>query len=488
MVAHLKTGVMTGSFDRGRRRRWVILSICSLGVFMSYADTTILNVALPAIGDEFRSSVTSLQWIIDAYQLVLVSFLVLGGSIADRIGRRRVFCTGLVVFSLGSLLCSLAPSTGWLVSLRGLQALGGCMLSPVSLSIVRQVFTDPKERAKAMGLWSCIFGLAVASGPLLGGLLVTGVGWRSAFWINVPIGACAVLAARRVLPESRARNPRRFDPPGQVLVVVLLAALTYGIIEGPEQGWSSPRSVAAFIAAMLCTVALLLIEHRRIEPLLELRFFRSPAFSAAIIIAVASFLLLSGFLFVNTLYVQQVRGYSALLAGLAVLPSTALIALVAPLAGRLVATHGPRLPLSIAGICLAAGSAVLLAIAPDTPYPVLAGAYVLIGAGFGMINPPITNTAVSGMPPSQAGVASAIASSARQLGNVLGVAIMGSMVATTGQGAGRLSPAEGARFSAATHLPWAVGIALGILCLVLALVCTGPRGMRLSEAIYSDID
>lgn len=465
-----------------------MLGICSLSLFVTYVDTTILNVALPAIGRSFSASVTGLQWVADAYLLVLAALLVLTGSVADRIGRRRVFMTGLLAFGAGSAACSLAPSLGLLVAFRMLQALGGSMLTPVSLSIVRQVFEDPGERARALGMWSGIFGLGVACGPILGGLLVVGVGWRSVFWVNVPVVVAAWLLARRYVPESQAPVPRRVDLPGQVLVIVVLSTLTAAVIEGSSLGWGSPTIVAGFAVAAGAGVALVALESRRSEPLLELRFFKSPTFSAANAIAVAAFLVLSGFLFVNTLYLQEVRGDSALLAGLAVLPATTVIAATAPLAGILVARFGARLPLVISSTAMAVGCTILLRLTPSTPYAVLVVSYLLLGVGFGVVNPPITNTAVTGMPAAQAGVASAIASSSRQVGNVLGVAVMGALVtaADTGGASGHLRGQAGAAFSSATHVAWLLGVGCALGSAVIALTCTGRRGRAAAARVYAD--
>jgi EmrB/QacA subfamily drug resistance transporter len=470
----------------GRRRRLIILFICSMSLFMTYVDSTILNVALPAIERQFHASVSDLQWVADAYLLVLASLLMLAGSTADRLGRRRLFTTGLLIFTTGSLLCSLAPDIGALIAFRMAQALGGCMLIPVSLSIVRQVYTDPTERAQAFGIWSAIFGLGAATGPILGGLLVSGVGWRSVFWINIPIGLMAWFLARRYVPESRAPVPRRIDPAGQALVVVTLAALTYGVIEGPSAGWGSVRIVISFAVGAAGVVTLLLVERRVTEPLLELGFFRSPPFAAANAVAVASFLVLAGFLFVNTLYLQDVRGDSALVAGLSLLPPAIVITACSLLSGRLVARFGPRLPLSAAGLFLAAGSALLLNLVPTTPYLELALSYVVLGFGFGLVNAPITNTAISGMPPEQAGVASAIASTSRQIGNVLGVAVMGTLVTGTAFGTGHLDLVAATHFTAATHRAWAVAIGCGVACAVTAFACTGRRGFLAASRVYED--
>ncbi|HEX8005342.1 MAG TPA: MFS transporter [Trebonia sp.] len=466
----------------GRRRRLLVLLICSSSLFMTYLDSTILNVALPTLQADLHASLSALQWVADAYLLVLASLLLLAGSAADRLGRRRLFTIGLTAFSLGSLLCSLVPNTGSLIALRMLQALGGSMLTPVSLSIVRNTFTNQKERARALGIWSGIFGLATACGPVAGGVLVSEVGWRSVFWVNVPIGLAMMAAARRYVPESRAPHPRRVDVPGQALMIVMLGSLTYAVIQGPSSGWGSPVIVAFFAVAFVALLAFIFTERRRAEPLLELRFFRSPPFTGASVIAVLAFVVLAGFLFVSTLYLQQVHGESPLRAGLALLPATFVMAVAAPVAGHITGRRGARIPLVASGMFIAAGSCVLLGLGPDTPYSQLALAYALLGAGQGLVNPPVTNAGVSGMPPEQAGVASAVISTTRQIGNVLGVAVMGAMLtaslrARLAAGAPR-GPAfsYASAFSEATHGPWALAVACGLLIAVVGLVTTTARG------------
>ncbi|MFJ3584939.1 MFS transporter [Streptomyces sp. NPDC090127] len=404
---------------RGRQR--VVLAICCMSLLIVSLDNTVLNVALPAMQRDLRASVSGLQWTIDAYTLVLASLLMFSGSTADRIGRRKVFVTGLVFFVLGSLLCSLAPSLETLVVFRMIQAVGGSMLNPVAMSIITNTFTEPAARARAIGVWGGVVGVSMAAGPVVGGLLVDSVGWRAVFWINLPIGLAALLLTLRYVPESRAPKPRRPDPVGQLLVAALLGSLTYAIIE------SSLPFAGAALAAL---VALLAYEPRRREPLIDLRFFRSAPFSGATIIAVCAFAALGGFLFLNTLYLQSVRGLSALDAGLYMLPMASMTLVFAPLSGRLVGSRGPRLPLLIAGTAMAAGCLPFAAFEAETSDPLLFAGYVVFGIGFGMVNAPITNTAVSGMPLAQAGVASAVASTSRQVGQTLGVAVVGTVLAT----------------------------------------------------------
>jgi EmrB/QacA subfamily drug resistance transporter len=349
------------------------------------------------------------------------------------------------------------------------------MLTPVSLSIVRNTFTDARERAQALGIWSGIFGLATACGPVAGGILVSEVGWRSVFWVNVPIGAAMLIAARRYVPESRAPRPRKADVPGQLLMIVFLAALTYGVIQGPSYGWASAPILTLFAVAAVAVAAFVALERRRDEPLLDPKFFRSPPFTGASVIAVLSFVVLAGFLFVIMLYLQQARGDDPLRAGLALLPATVVMAIAAPVAGHLTARRGPLIPLAASGILMAAGSVLLLGLEPATSYAKLVLAFAVLGAGLGLVNPPITNAGVSGMPPEQAGVASAVISSTRQIGNVLGVAVMGAML-TSGYHA-RLAAglSHPAALSAATHAPWVVAAVCGALVAVTGIVTTRSR-------------
>ncbi len=449
-----------------RRRRLLILGICCMSLLIVGLDTTIVNVALPSIHKELHASVSGLQWTIDAYTLVLASLLMLAGSTADRIGRRRVFQVGLVVFSLGSLLCGLAPSLGLLVAFRVLQAIGGSMLNPVAMSIVRNVFEDPRERAQAIGLWGGVFGLSMALGPILGGALVEAISWRAVFFVNVPIGIAGVVLTALYVPESRASRPRRLDPVGQVLVIAALASLTYAIIQGPRSGWTSAEIVGLFAGSLACFVALVLYELRRREPLLEMRFFRSAPFSGASAIAVLAFATIGGFLFLNTLYLQEVRGLSPLHAGLYLLPMAGVLLLSAPLSGKLVGRFGARPSLVSAGAALVVAAVMLTRLTPHTPTLYLFAAYSLAGLGSGLVNPPITNTAVSGMPPSQAGVAAAIASTSRQVGATLGVAVLGAIAG------GTLSGAIGKSFAVATHPAWWVVAGFGAMILVLGFLTT----------------
>ncbi len=456
------------------RRRMLVLAICCMSLLIVSIDNTILNVALPSMQRDLHASTSGLQWAIDAYTLVLAALLMLSGSTADRIGRKRVFMTGLVVFTLGSLLCSLAPDLSSLVVFRMMQAVGGSMLNPVAMSIITNTFTDPRERARAIGVWGAVVGISMAAGPLVGGVLVESVGWRSIFWVNLPVGLAALLLTLRFVPESRAPKGRRPDPLGQLMVIVLFGSLTYAIIEAPNAGLTSVLPFA--VLALAALAGLLLYEPRRAEPLIELRFFRSAPFSGATVIAISAFAALGGFLFLSTLYLQNVRGLSALEAGLWMLPMAVPTFLCAPLSGRLVGSRGPRLPLLIAGGALTVSGALFAAFEAETSDVTLFVGYVLFGVGFGFVNAPITNTAVSGMPRAQAGVAAAVASTSRQLGQTLGVAVVGAVLA-----AGVSASSYRDTFVSASRPGWWILAACGLAVLVLGAVTSGRWAHRTAE-------
>ncbi len=443
-------------------------------------DNTIVNVALPSIGRELHAGVSDLQWTVDAYTLVLASLLMLGGSMGDRLGRRRVFQTGLALFTLASLLCSAAPSLGWLIAFRMLQAVGGSMLNPVAMSIIRNVFTDARERAQAIGMWGATIGISLALGPVLGGALVQGVDWRAIFWINIPVGLLALGLTMRFVPESRAPRPRRLDPVGQVFVIVLLASLTYAIIEAPPAGWLSAQTIGLFVLAAVAAGVLVPYEARREEPLLDPRFFRSVPFSSASAIAVCAFAALGAFLFLNTLYLQEIRHLSALTAGLYTLPIAAMTLFFAPLSGRIVGRRGPRLALLAGGLGIMLGGLLLTGIEASTPLVSLLPAYFVFGIGFGMVNPPITNTAVLGMPEAQAGVAAAVASTSRQVGQTMGVAVAGAIAA-----AGAVTVGPG--FVGASHAVWWMVTGCGAAILLLGLLSTTNRANASAKRVANEL-
>ncbi|MEK2490868.1 MFS transporter [Kitasatospora purpeofusca] len=455
------------------RQRWTVLAVCALSLFLVGLDTTIVNVGLPAIGHGLGVGTRDLEWIVDAYTVVLASLLISAGALADRFGRRRVFQCGLVVFGLASLVCALAPSAGALVAARALQGVGASMLSPVALAIVVNAMPDPRERARAIGVWASVFGLSMATGPVTGGALVSALGWRSVFWVNVPVVLAAVLLSIRFVPESRASRARRPDLPGQLLLTVAVCATVAVLIEGPRMGWGSPWALAGYAAAAAATTGFVLAERGRAEPLMDLGLFRRPAFSTAALGAVAVFVALTVTLLLTTFQLQHARGWTPLAAGLASLPMALGATVCAPLSGVLVGRGGPRRPLLLAAWSTTAGGALLLVrafLVDDAPHgadgglsgaadlPGLLLALLLLGVGFGFANAPITNTAVGGLPADRAGVAGAITSTARQLGSAVGIAIAGGLVAG----------AAPAGLAAASRTGWVVVTACGLFLLVVA--------------------
>jgi EmrB/QacA subfamily drug resistance transporter len=450
----------------GSGQRTVVLAVCCSALFMVGLDNTIVNVGLPDIGESLHAPVSGLQWTVAGYTIVLASLLMFSGAAADRIGRRTIFQVGLSLFTLGSWLCSLAPSLDWLIAFRVLQGVGGSMLAPAALGIITNTFIRPAERAKAIGVWDGVSGLSMALGPVLGGILVGSVGWSGIFWANIPVGLAAISLTALLVPDSRAERVRKADPVGQVLVIVMLGSLAYAIIQGPGDGWRSPNIVGFFMLALIALAALLTYEPRRKDPLIDFRFFRSVPFSAANLTAVCAIATLAGFLFLTTLYLQDVRGFSALRAGLTILPMPIMMAMSSPISGRILARGGPRVPFIIAGAALTLSTAALSQLSTTSGPLFLIITYGLFGVGVGMVNSPITNGVMSGVPKSQAGVASGMNSSSRQLGQSLGVAIVGSVLAASLRGSMH------AGFLDAAHVGWWIMAGCGYMVLVLGIIST----------------
>jgi EmrB/QacA subfamily drug resistance transporter len=446
-----------------------VLAVCCISLFLTGLDSTIVIVGLPEIGRSLHAGVSGLQWSVAAYTVTLASLLMSSGAAADRVGRRTIFQAGLSLFVLSSWLCSVAPTLGSLIAFRALQGAGGSMLNPAALGIITSTFTRPAERARAIGAWDGVFGLSMTLGPVLGGILVGFAGWRAVFWANIPVGLTALALTALLVPESRASRPRRPDPAGQVLVTVMVAALAAAIIEAPGRGWLSPVTTGLFTLAAAALAPLLYLEPRRAEPLIQFGYFRSAPFAGANLTAVCAVAAMAGFLFLSTLYLQDVRGMSALRAGLTILPMPAEMALCAPLAGRIIARRGSRIPAAAAGIALAASSAVLTRLTPSSSPEFLALTYSLFGAGAGLISPVITYGVMSGVPDGQAGLASGINSSSRQLGQCLGVAVTGTLLA------GALHGPMRSGFVPAAHAAWWVMAGCGLAVLAAGLATTSRR-------------
>jgi EmrB/QacA subfamily drug resistance transporter len=450
----------------GGQRRTIVLAVCCSALFMVGLDNTIVNVGLPAIGRSLGANVAGLQWTVAAYTIVLASLLMFSGAAADRIGRRTIFQVGLSLFTLGSWLCSLAPNLDLLIAFRVLQGIGGSMLNPAALGIITNTFSKPAERARAIGVWDGVSGLSMALGPVAGGILVGSTGWRGIFWANIPVGLVAICLTALLVPESKASTSRKSDPLGQVLVITMLGSLAYAIIQGPGDGWTSP-DIAVFFGISLTALAVLLwYEPRREQPLIDFRFFRSVPFSASTATAVCAIAASAGFLFLTTLYLQDVRGFSPLKAGLTLLPMPIMMAMTAPVAGRMLSRGGPRLPFVIAGAALTLSTAALSQLSVHSSPLFLIITYGLFGIGAGIVNPPISNGIMSGVPKSQAGVASGMNSSARQLGQSLGVAIVGSVLAASLHGSMDTS------FLRAAHAGWWIMACCGYAVLLLGVIST----------------
>ncbi|MHA6740576.1 MFS transporter [Rhodococcus erythropolis] len=447
------------------RRRWGILAICCTSLFVVGLDTTIVNVALPAIGEGFGVGTVGLEWIVNAYTLVLASLLISSGALADRFGRRRIFQIGLVVFGVASIVCALAPSVGVLIAARIAQGVGGSMLSPVALAIVVNVTTDPKERAKAIGVWAAVFGLSMAAGPIVGGVLIESFGWRSVFWINVPVIAVVLVLTAVFVPQSRAEQPRRLDLPGQVLLMVVVGGSVALLVEGPRIGWLASGAIAGYVAVAAALAAFVRVESRKSEPLMDPSLFRHRPFTGAVLGAIVVFVALNATLLLGTFYLQQAREMTPAAAGALTLPMAVAATICAPLSGILVGRFGARLPLLIAGSFTALGGLCLVSLDNSTGTATLLIAYLFLGIGFGFSNAPITNTAVNGLPRSQAGLAGGITSSARQFGAALGVALAGGMIA----GSAHSDIAEASRAG------WILVVACGLVVLVIALVAGGSE-------------
>jgi EmrB/QacA subfamily drug resistance transporter len=415
--------------NRRQAPRNLVLAVCCISLFMVSLDNTIVNVALPSIARSFNASLSSLQWTVDAYLIVLASLLLLSGSLADRFGRKRIFLCGLGVFTTGSFLCGLSPSDNWLIGFRAVQAVGGSMMTPVALAIITNLFTGKAERARAIGYWAAVAAIGIAAGPVLGGVLVDHFGWPSIFWLNLPVGIAAIALTIATVPESHAARSRPFDPLGQILVMSTLVSLTFSIIEGPFRGWADPWIVGGFVAAAAALFGLVHHERRDAEPLVRVELFAIWPFAVAFITALIGFFAFAGLLFTNTLYLQVVRHLSATSAGLLTLPLAVAAMAAVPLSSRLVGRGASRAALVIAGLCLGVAPLLLLRVGLTTNLIWVVVPYAIFGFGYGMLNDPVNDTAVSQLPDSQAAVAASMISTCKQLGQVLGVALAGCLLA-----------------------------------------------------------
>jgi MFS transporter, DHA2 family, methylenomycin A resistance protein len=428
--------------DRGSKARGsprAVLVVMCLGYFLVLLDVTIVNVGLPRIGSALHAGVSSLQWVVDGYALVLAALMLGGGTFGDLRGHRRMVLSGLVIFGAGSLACGLAPSSAALVAARAVQGIGAALLLPGTLAIITHAFPKPAEQARAIGVWAGVGSLALPAGPLLGGLLIAGFGWRALFLLNVPIVLVAFIAALRIAPESVESRSRRLDAQGVALGTLFLVALTFAVIQAGRTG-PSPAVLGAALTAAGSAVLFVLCERRRgSEAMLPLGLFRNPVFTTANGLAGAMNLGTLGTLFVLSLYLQSIQHRSVLTAGLALIPLFAPLAVIAPLAGRLTSRIGPRLPIAVGLVIAAAGLGLLGGAGTSAPYPYLLGAFLLWGSGLGLLTPAVVTAAVGSVTQDRAGLASAINNTARQAGGAIGVAIAGAVAGTPADGGGFVS-------------------------------------------------
>jgi len=445
------------------RRKLGILAICCLSVLMTIMDLTIVNLAIPSIRTDLGATAAHAQWTIAIYALGVASLQLLGGEAGDRFGRRRVLQIGTTVFMLGSLLCSLAPTIDVLIAARLIQAVGASMMNPVALAIISQVFVEPTERARAIGIWGAVFGAALALGPIVGGLLIETVGWRGVFWINLPIGAAAVVACAMLVPESETSTRRGTDLLGQFLGTGSLFGLVFVMIESPGRGWTHPLVIMTAAAAACAFVGFLRHESRHPDPFIDLRLFRSTAFAAAAVIALSVFTVWGAFLFMMSIYLQGWRGYTAVHAGLLLLPVGVAVLVFSPISGHLVSRFGNRPPLLIAGLMTVVMSAMLAFLDPAAPRWLLILICTAFGITFGMVTVPVNYAAVSSVPQDRAGAAAGITSTSKQIGISLGVALSG-VLAT-----GALSPPAGDFTNAARPL-WLLTLVLGLAIAALGTI------------------
>ncbi|AKG53080.1 hypothetical protein DGWBC_0395 [Dehalogenimonas sp. WBC-2] len=408
--------------------KWAVLVVLATALFMINLDVTIVNIALPSLMDDLSASLADAEWVLNAYVLVFAVLLITLGRLGDLFGRKRFFVGGLILFTSASLLCGLAPSISWLVAARGLQAVGGAAMMPATLSILNVTFQGG-QRGMAMGIWGAVAGAASALGPIIGGLLVDGFGWQSVFLVNIPIGLAAVYATLKMVPESREPTAsRRIDFPGIVTASVALGSLTYALVEGQAYGWSSPLILGLFGLAAAAMMAFIIIERKAAAPLIDLKLFRNVSFSAGNFLGMLLMFGLIGIVFLLVLYLQVVRGYSAIETGLTVLPMPLTLMVVAPLAGRLTDRINMRFVLSAGMLLVAVALYFLSQITPETTRQALIIPLMIAGMGMGLVMAPLGAVVMASAPVNKSGAASGILTTLRQVGATLGISVLGAVL------------------------------------------------------------
>ncbi|MCU1392302.1 MAG: integral rane transport protein [Ilumatobacteraceae bacterium] len=408
-------------------RRWLILGVLCLSVFVIVIDGTIINVALPTLVRELGATTSQLQWVVDAYTLVFAGLLLAAGSLGDRFGRKGFLMTGMALFGLFSGLGALATSPGQLIAARGAMGIGAALIFPATLAILVNVFTDTRERPKAIALWAATSGLSVALGPVTGGFLLEHFFWGSVLLVNVPIVVIAIVLIARYVPTSRDTTIQRFDPVGMVLSIVGVSLLVWAVIEGPSNGWLSPTSLGAFAVAIALLVAFIRVEQRSSHPMLDVSVFSNARFSAGSASVTIAFFALFGFIFMVTQYFQFVRGYGTLSAGVHTVPFAVFTGIAAPSSAKLAARFGAKRIVAAGLTSMAIGLFGAGALGADSPYVFVVVVMLFLGAGLGLVNAPATEAIMGSLSPEKAGVGSAVNDTTRELGGTLGVAIVGSL-------------------------------------------------------------
>lgn len=412
-------------------RRWWTLAVMCLSLMVIGIDNTILNVALPTLVRDLGATTSQLQWIVDAYTLVFAGLLLTAGSLGDRFGRRRGLTVGLLIFGAGSVASALVDSPNHLIATRALMGIGGALIMPATLSIISNVFTVPAERARAIAVWAGFSAMGIALGPLSGGWLLQHFWWGSVFMVNIPIVLLALTGGRLFVPESKDPSPRGLDPVGALLSIVALVTLVWAIIEAPGRGWTDGTTLAAFALGAAVMAAFITWERRSDHPMLDVTFFANPRFTAASSAITLVFFALFGSMFLQTQYLQFVLGYTALQAGVRVGPVAIVLMVVAPASARLVERIGTKLVVAV-GLAIVSASLVILSFATVTSgYPLVLASMLVMGVGMGMTMAPATESIMGSLPRAKAGVGSAVNDTTRQVGGALGVAILGSLLAST---------------------------------------------------------
>jgi EmrB/QacA subfamily drug resistance transporter len=460
---------MRQRFVTPENKKWWTLGAVAVGLFMIMLDNTVVNVALPSMRRSLHLSLSELEWVVAGYALTFAAFMLTGGKLADLFGRRRIFMAGLVIFTGASLACGLAPNGSFLIGARVVQGLGGALINPATLSIIAATFA-PKERGKAIGIWAGVSAMALAIGPLVGGLLTEHVNWNWIFFINVPIGIAGLIAIPFLVDESRdTSREQRPDVPGLVASAVGLFALTYAFIEANSYGWTSTRIVGSFVVAAVAIVAFVVLEQRQRLPMLDLALFRNRTFSGANTAMLFVGLAMFGTFFYVSLYMQNVLGYSPVQAGASFLPLTCLIILIAPRAGKLSDRLGSRGLVGTGMTLLAIMLFYYSRLGEHASFYDLLPGLIIGGTGMALTMTPTTAAAMSSVPVDKAGVGSAVLNSMRQVGGSLGIAVMGAVVAS--RAVATTAPAEIQRLAFLHGFHDALRIA-AVLALAGAVVAT----------------